>query len=103
MSLANHVSRVFGPSSWILLGCAFRSMQGGYGGGYGYGLPVLGLGNLRFAARKYTVCKPRDLRPGLASVTVPLRPRQQGYGYDPNMMYQQQQMWQQQQAYMAQQ
>ena len=34
MSLANHVSRVFGPSSWILLGCAFRSMQGGYGGGY---------------------------------------------------------------------
>ena len=27
----------------------------------------------------------------------------QGYGYGPNMMYQQQQMWQQQQAYMAQQ
>ena len=44
-----------------------------------------------------------DTSPNPEHPHVSHAPRQ-GYGYDPNMMYQQQQMWQQQQqAYMAQQ
>lgn len=68
-------------------------MQGGYGGGFGYGYQQ----PAQLGCKLECVVEDGE---GLQILTLP----RQGYGYDPNMMYQQQQMWQQQQqAYMAQQ